>query len=197
MSQIIAKKDQMLEYFTYKKVKKHQAEKKARESQTATPVESPYTAPTGTAVPIKPAPVLSPEDERFLDSIVGDEEGNRPALPTRPLSGLVETGDATGNKSQVVLHGEGEKVEDEGIVSGLKHRIVGKGKGKEVETEASVEDKDKEAKKTNAGRLSFLQRTFTKKVSFTCLDLRRIINHKTGQDSRSKTCGHSRRRGSP
>ena len=153
----------MLEYFTYKKVKKHQAEKKARQSQDATPIESPYTAPTGTAVhtkPAKPAPVLSPEDEKFLDSIVGEDEGERPVLPARPTSGLPEAGDATGNKSQLVVHEGGAKEEDAGIVGGIKQRL-GKGKGKEVEVEG--EEKDKEAKKTN--RFSFLQRTFTKKAS--------------------------------
>jgi len=163
--QLLAKKDQMLEYFTYKKVKKHQAEKKARESQTTTPLESPYVAPKGTAVHSKPAPVLSREDERFLDSIVGDNEGERPVLPLRPTSGLAEAGDATGNKSQVVVHdGRTSTNEDEGIAAGLKHRI-GKGKGKEVEVEG--DEKDKETKK--GSRFSFIQRTFTKKVCSTSL----------------------------
>lgn len=79
------------------------------------------------------------------------------------MTNVTEAGDATGNKSQLVVHdGNTEKEAEGGIASGIKHRL-GKGKGKEVEVEG--EEKDKDAKKAN--RLSFLQRTFTKKVCFS------------------------------
>jgi len=58
----------MLEYFTYKKVKKHQAEKRARESSQSR----------------KAKPVLSAEDESFLQRIVS--EGTPPPLPERPIA---------------------------------------------------------------------------------------------------------------
>jgi hypothetical protein len=58
----------MLEYFTYKKVKKYQAEKRARESSQNR----------------KAKPVLSAEDESFLQRIVS--EGTPPPLPERPIA---------------------------------------------------------------------------------------------------------------
>jgi hypothetical protein len=97
----------MLEYFTYKKVKKHQAEKHAKEgSQT---------------------PVINEEDEHFLTRVIS-AEGTPPPLPVRPQLGA-EAGDSTNNKAQMVVHGgdatsepahDGPKTQD-------------KGKGKETE----------------------------------------------------------------
>jgi hypothetical protein len=55
----------MLEYFTYKKIKKHQTEKKAEAH-----VQS---------------PVITEEDENFLTRIVS-AEGTPPPLPERPRS---------------------------------------------------------------------------------------------------------------
>ena len=55
----------MLEYFTYKKVKKHQAEKKAEAH-----IQS---------------PLITEEDENFLTRIVS-AEGTPPPLPERPRS---------------------------------------------------------------------------------------------------------------
>lgn len=55
----------MLEYFTYKKIKKHQAEKKAEAH-------------------IK-SPLITEEDEHFLTRIVS-AEGTPPPLPERPRS---------------------------------------------------------------------------------------------------------------
>lgn len=148
----------MLEYFTYKKIKKRQAEKKAQEdaassasspAQGASPIVRPSETPvvltpsastTNTATPQhtltihrKPLPVLTREDETYLDRIVSDDaddEANRPPLPIRP------------SQEQVGVH-------------------EGKGKGKEGERLGGLEG-EKEAKKGN--RLSFLSRTFTKKV---------------------------------
>jgi hypothetical protein len=159
----------MLEYFTYKKIKKRQAEKKAHEeaaSSTSSPAQgaspivrptetpvvlTPPTSTTNTATPErgltihrKPVPVLTREDETYLDRIVGDDtddEANRPPLPVRP------------SQEQVGIH-------------------EGKGKGKEGEHVGSIEG-EKEAKKGN--RLSFLSRTFTRKVckpkSLICIQL--------------------------
>jgi hypothetical protein len=65
----------MLEYFTYKKVKKHQAEKKAEAH-----IQS---------------PVITEEDEDFLTRIVS-AEGTPPPLPERPRS--TEVPESTGNR---------------------------------------------------------------------------------------------------
>lgn len=114
----------MLEYFTYKKLKKHQAEKKGKAS-----------APT---TPSVPAPVITAEDEHFLERIIS-AEGPPPPLPERPRhEELPEAGDSTGNAAQVVVHDKKDK-----------------GKGKENE---------RPAVKTN--RFSFLHRNGTKKVSY-------------------------------
>lgn len=61
----------MLEYFTYKKIKKHQAEKKAEAH-----IQS---------------PLITEEDENFLTRIVS-AEGTPPPLPERPRSTEVRDG---------------------------------------------------------------------------------------------------------
>ena len=71
----------MLEYFTYKKVKKHQAEKERSKT-----------------------PVLSPVDEQFLQRIVA-EDGAPSATSARQRPN--EAGDPTGNQAQLVVHGDG------------------------------------------------------------------------------------------
>jgi hypothetical protein len=124
----------MLEYSTYKKAKKHQAEKRAKAE-----VQS---------------PVLTEEDENFLGRIVS-AEGTPPALPERPHVLNPEAGDPTNNDAQMVVHDEpGTKAEAEGQTKteekAEKHRGKGKGKGKE-----NVQDKDK--KKSH--RFSFLHRS--------------------------------------
>jgi hypothetical protein len=116
----------MLEYFTYKKVKKHQAEKRAQAQ-----VQS---------------PLISEEDENFLERIVS-AEGTPPPLPERPAGLGPEAGDSTGNNSQMVAHNGGPVDE--------KNKEKSKGKGKE-------KDKPKDAKKSN--RFSFLSRSGTKKA---------------------------------
>jgi len=134
----------MLEYFTYKKVKKHQAEKKGKE--TLAKVKT-------------PPPLLDEDDERFLERIVS-AEGTPPPLPDRPTFGA-EAGDSTGNASQVVVHEKKEtgherrsRERSERRSRSHEHKVKGKGK----ENEKSTQDE----KKSN--RFSFLQRTFTKKV---------------------------------
>lgn len=116
----------MLEYFAYKKVKKHQTEKRA-ETKVQTPL-------------------LDEEDENFLERMIS-AEGTPPPLPTRPTWQTTEAGDATGNKSQMVVHDGSE-------APPVAEKSNDKGKGKEKE-------KENEKKPTKMG---FLQRTFTKKV---------------------------------
>jgi hypothetical protein len=97
----------MMEYFTYKKIKKNQAEKHAKEgSQT---------------------PVISEEDENFLTRVIS-AEGTPPPLPERPRLGP-EAGDSTDNQAQMVVHdgnGTTEPAPD-------KQATKDKGKGKENE----------------------------------------------------------------
>src|SRR6266498_1899801 len=93
----------MMEYFTYKKVKKHHAEKRAREH--------------------KQEPLLNEEDENFLERIVS-AEGTPPPLPQRPSWSGVEAGDSTLNKSQMTVH-------DGRVDASNDHKHKDKGKGKE------------------------------------------------------------------
>jgi hypothetical protein len=109
----------MLEYFTYKKVKKHQAEKRAQEETQS--------------------PLLDEEDERFLTRIVS-AEGTPPPLPERPHGLGVEAGDSTRNKSQMLVH-DGREDENH------HHKDKGKGKGKGKGKESEKTDND--AKKSN------------------------------------------------
>ena len=55
----------MLEYFTYKKVKKHKAEKAAREAAD---------------------PVIAPDDESFLENLIANDDAPAPPLPPRQYS---------------------------------------------------------------------------------------------------------------
>lgn len=107
----------MLEYFAYKKVKKHQAEKhECNGTQT-------------------PKPVLSPDDERFLERLAS--EGTPPPLPERPFILNPEVGDSTGNDAQVELSKD-------------------KGKGKEnPEKLLEVEKNEKPGKKGNRFSMLF------------------------------------------
>lgn len=83
-STLITSASNMLEYFTYKKIKKHQAEKRA-EKQVQTPI-------------------LNEEDENFLERIVS-AEGTPPPLPERPsYIDLAEAGDTTRYDAQMVIH---------------------------------------------------------------------------------------------
>jgi len=123
----------MLEYFTYKKVKKHQEEKKASGKEKETMVKT-------------PPPVLNDEDEQFLTRIVS-AEGTPPPLPTRPTFGA-EAGDSTGNDAQIVVHDGREDHRRDSVKS------VDKGKGK---------DKDHAEEKKENKFTGFLGRTFTKR----------------------------------
>src|SRR5258706_16351964 len=105
----------MLEYFSYKKIKKHQAEKRALAGAQS------------------PAPVLSEEDENFLGRIVS-AEGTPPPLPDRPHFLNPEVLTATPNDSQLVVH----DAED------TTHKSKDKGKGKEkAPTDEKEEKKSK------------------------------------------------------
>jgi len=96
----------MMEYFAYKKVKKHQAEKKAAEG--------------------KQSPLLDEKDETFLRRVIS-AEGTPPPLPARPQD-LSEAGNFSGNASQMVVH-DGNTVAEE------EHRRSSKDKGKGKEKE--------------------------------------------------------------
>jgi hypothetical protein len=120
----------MQEHFLYKKVKKHQAEKRA-EAQVQ-------------------SPVLTEEDENFLERIVS-AEGTPPALPERPRVLNPEAGDPTNNDEQMTVYNEpGTKPETKPEAKAVEKAGKHKGKGKE-----NVNDKDK--KKSN--RFSFLRRS--------------------------------------
>jgi hypothetical protein len=120
----------MLEHFPYKKAKKHQAEKRA-EAQVQ-------------------SPVLTEEDENFLERIVS-AEGTPPALPERPRVLNPEAGDPTNNNEQMAVYIEpGTKPETKPEAKAVENAGKLKGKGKE-----NVNDKDK--KKSN--RFSFLRRS--------------------------------------
>lgn len=128
----------MLEYFTYKKVKKHQEDKKASGKGKETMVKT-------------PPPVLNDEDEAFLTRIVS-AEGTPPPLPTRPSFGA-EAGDSTGNAAQMVVHDGRENHH-------RRHsaKSIDKGKGREKEKHAEG--------KTENKFTGFLGRAFTKRVCF-------------------------------
>ncbi|KAH8667506.1 hypothetical protein BGZ60DRAFT_377549 [Tricladium varicosporioides] len=106
----------MLEYFTYKKVKKHQAERKGKEAVVKTP-----------------PPLLDEDDERFLERIVSPEN-TPPPLPTRPTD-LSEAGDTMGNASQMVRHEKtrpsSERRRSASYFHRKSHDKEDKGKGKE------------------------------------------------------------------
>lgn len=126
----------MLEYFTYKKVKKHQAEKHARDSAVSTPNV--------------PAPVLTEEDENFLERIVS-AEGTPPALPERPVYlNQPDVGDSTGNNAQMVVSEPAAATTTTGEGDATSEKTKPHGKGKEKATDT------KDAKKTQ--RFSFFRR---------------------------------------
>lgn len=135
----------MLEYFTYKKVKKHRDEKKASTPSTPAPkVTTPGTP--------EPGPLLKEEDENFLQRVIS-AEGTPPPLPDRPMGWMPEAGDSTANNAQMVVH-NGNEVATESKEKSKQD----KGKGKKDE-----KTEDKSAKKS---RFSFLTRSGTKKASF-------------------------------
>ena len=126
-----------MEYFTYKKIKKHQAEKRAKDGEQT--------------------PVISEEDEHFLTRVIS-AEGAPPPLPDRPSFGP-EAGDSTNNQAQMVVHDGNGTAQPEG--NGTTEPVLDKeatkdkGKGKENEKPNN--------KKSN--RFSFITRNLTKKVS--------------------------------
>ncbi|KAK8060394.1 hypothetical protein PG996_010324 [Apiospora saccharicola] len=103
----------MLEYFTYKKVKKHRAEKAEKErvesaneephQDAASPSPRVISEPIGT-------PLLREEDERFLERLTSpdpdDDEGVRPPLPPRIKTPTIEWDSDT--ESYVSKEGKGK-----------------------------------------------------------------------------------------
>ncbi|RDW77178.1 hypothetical protein BP6252_05231 [Coleophoma cylindrospora] len=109
----------MMEYFAYKKIKKHQAEKRAEAGAQT--------------------PIITDEDEHYLERIMS-AEGTPPPLPARPSAinnGVA--GDANGNKLQMVVHdgeAETEKEKETTKAKGKSKENV-KGKDKESDTKGS------------------------------------------------------------
>ena len=97
---LATQKDKMLEYFAYKKVKQHRAEKAASASQPNSGRDSGRDSgekeERGSST-LKP--VLTPEDEAFLRRLA--EEGAPPQLPERPIVFSNEAGASTGNDAQL------------------------------------------------------------------------------------------------
>lgn len=83
----------MLEYFTYKKVKKHRAEKAEKERVEEPHQDATSPSPKVISEPIG-TPLLREEDERYLERLTSpdpeDDEGVRPPLPPRIKTPTVE-----------------------------------------------------------------------------------------------------------
>jgi len=90
----------MLEYFSFKKGKKAQADKNETEQEKA---ETETQKRKGKAQNQDPEPILSPEDELYLERIIS-AEGTPPPLPTRPVMNP-EVGDAYGNWTKLPEEG--------------------------------------------------------------------------------------------
>lgn len=79
----------MLEYFTYKKVKKHRAEKEAKKAAEQAKDEAAGDAvkhgePSKLDLPGSEHPVLHDEDERFIEELLSNADDEQaPALPPR------------------------------------------------------------------------------------------------------------------
>ncbi|KAG4031277.1 hypothetical protein MFRU_009g00670 [Monilinia fructicola] len=177
----------MLEYFTYKKVKKHQAEKKERASNSNTPLASPNsTSPTTSSRP-RPlntvttpsaeskrgaaSPILNEEDEYFLHRFISAEgtppplPQRRPTLPLRPSERGIEgigMGDEAGewrdNELQIILREDGDEDTVPKKREGREGRAQGKENGKgKVDEEENIDENVEKAAK-KWKRLSFLHR---------------------------------------
>jgi hypothetical protein len=108
----------MLEYFAYKKLKRHRDH------------------------PDRPdTPILNEADEQYLQRIISEPEGPRPPLPARPQD-LPEAGDASTNNMQVTVMDEPRDIPlpdvadtPEGVMPAFGHEDVAsptrKGEGKE------------------------------------------------------------------
>lgn len=180
----------MLEYFTYKKVKKHNADKKDRVSNSNTPLASPTPAsPTTSSKPrhlntVKSpsadlgrggaSPILNEEDEYFLHRFISAEgtppplPQRKPTLPARPSErgneGITmgdEAGEWRNNELQIILR---EDEDGEGLEREIETQAQGKGKEKIGEGGEKIDDNtEKVAKKWK--KLSFLHRG--KKVCYS------------------------------
>ncbi|KAJ8070353.1 hypothetical protein OCU04_000733 [Sclerotinia nivalis] len=173
----------MLEYLTYKKVKKHQAEKKGNASNSNTPLASPDLASPAASSRPRPlntvrspsaelrkegaSPILNEEDEYFLHRFISAEETppplpqRRPTLPVRPSERRIEgrgMGDEAGewrdNELQMILREDGE---GETVEKDKVDKVRGKGKGKTGNEGEKINDNtEKAANKWK--RLSFLHK---------------------------------------
>jgi hypothetical protein len=147
----------MLEYFTYKKIKKNQEKKLASQS------------------PQPQTPVLSSHDEEFLQRILS-EEGPAPVLPPRyeqshlkPMGDhkhVILAGETEGNKAQMVVADPANaevmtpQPGDEAGDHLEREMTEEKGKGKQKEGEP---DKKTQTKNKLGAAGAFLGRTFSKR----------------------------------
>lgn len=119
----------MLEYFTYKKIKKHQ--------ENATKSEE---------------PVLNQEDQDFLHRITSQVEGTPPPLPERPQDFPV-AGDTKDNNAQLVLSEEARSIPLPDVPDTPAEVMPG------ISSEdVIVETKEDEKAKKKKNRWSFLRR---------------------------------------
>ena len=147
----------MLDYFGYKKAKRHQEK-----------------------VPKSEEPVLNDDDEAFLHRITSQVEGTPPPLPERPFE-LNVAGESQGNDMQLAISEDARDVPipdvpdtPEGIVTGVSGEgsTGDKGKGKE---------KVKDSKKN---RWSFLRRSSKdSKRKAAADDLQSAVNDSKAQDT--------------
>lgn len=136
----------MLEYFTYKKVKKHKAEKEAQKAASASASKDEATVANTTATDLKhdasdisrassmrTKPILKHEDERFIENLLSTTDDEpAPPLPSRDHLSVPE------------WHADWSSSDEE-----TSKTDKGKGKGKAKDVAPA-----KEEKKTN--RLSLL-----------------------------------------
>ncbi|KAG9257352.1 uncharacterized protein F5Z01DRAFT_383382 [Emericellopsis atlantica] len=148
----------MLEYFTYKKVKKNRDAKKAREneatraleernSNVTTPVDLNNNGSSSRPTHDPATPILDRSDERFLQEILS-EDGDPPALPERPLAvpDLEWQSDDAKSLDPRKINKSRQK----------KEREEQKRKEKEQRAKDRENNKDKEHQELKPGRLSVL-----------------------------------------
>ncbi|RDA95192.1 hypothetical protein CP533_1856 [Ophiocordyceps camponoti-saundersi (nom. inval.)] len=88
----------MLEYLTYKKVKKHRAEKKAEESAKRV---AELTSVDDDAV------LLRPDDESFLKDLLARDDGSTPSVPLRTQASAAQLDCPSSDNETVPAKGEG------------------------------------------------------------------------------------------
>ncbi|KAI0599420.1 hypothetical protein F4775DRAFT_551320 [Biscogniauxia sp. FL1348] len=148
----------MLEYFTYKKVKKHRDQKAEKEQLAKDKAETP-PLPKRPEAFSEGAPVLDREDEKFLESLTqlgareDDDEETPPPLPPRiktPIFDLDSDSSSTASKEQ-------EKEKEKG--KGKEHdKVKEKEKSKDKRTSIDGKPPNRFSFVTNISRSISLKR---------------------------------------